>query len=229
MKTKPNLVQSVVNRPLSEWRSPDRLKAFLGCVRRFQLRGRLVRPWHHRDVSSLTDLTVQISRSGFLKRDSPVTSGHCRSEAAATDDVEGARYISPTSIPLEACPELGTPATPARRRISVVRVLPSALLTASASQRAEFSELNLHGLLPYCVRFAPIRRPVNGNTRFRSVRSTVTGRDLHPLDSVKKFHRLILGSSSSKRFPARLQCRRCQALFEHTTACTRRRAPFRSR
>src|SRR5258708_3179427 len=38
--------------------------------------------------------------------------------------------------------------------------MPSALLTASASQPAEFSELNLHGLLPYCVRFAPTSRPV---------------------------------------------------------------------
>src|SRR6266581_8062950 len=94
-------------------------------------------------------------------------------------------------IPLEACPELGTPATPVRPRISVVRVLPSALLTASASQPAEFSELNLHGLLPCCVRFAPTSHPVNGNTRFRSVCSTVTERDLHPLDSVKKFHRFI--------------------------------------
>src|SRR5439155_26090611 len=69
---------------------------------------------------------------------------------------------------------------------------------ASASQPAEFSELNLHGLLPYCVRFAPTGRPVNGNTRFRPVCSTVTGRDSHPLDSFKKFHRLIFGSSSSK-------------------------------
>ena len=77
-------------------------------------------------------------------------------------------------------------------------MLPSALLTASASQPAEFSELNLHGLLPYCVRFAPTGRPVNGNTRFRPVCSTVTGRDSHPLDSFKKFHRLVFGSSSSK-------------------------------
>jgi hypothetical protein len=65
------------------------------------------------------------------------------------------------------------------------------------------SELNLHGLLPCCVRFAPTRLPVNGNTRFRPVCSTVTGRDLHPLDSIKKFHRFIFGSSSSKLFPAR--------------------------
>ncbi len=99
--------------------------------------------------------------------------------------------------------ELGTPATPVQPRISVARMLPSALLTASASQPAEFSELNLHGLLPCCVRFAPTSHPVNGNTRFRSVCSTVTERDLHPLDSIKKFHRLILGSSSSKLFPAR--------------------------
>ena len=82
-------------------------------------------------------------------------------------------------------------------------MLPSALLTASASQPAEFSELNLHGLLPCCVRFAPTSRPVNGNTRFRPVCSTLTGRDLHPLDSIKKFHRLIFGSSSSRLFPAR--------------------------
>src|SRR5713226_9277958 len=64
-------------------------------------------------------------------------------------------------------------------------------------------ELNLHGLLPRCVRFAPTSPPVNGNTRFRPVCSTVTGRDLHPLDSIKKFHGLIFGSSSSRLFPAR--------------------------
>ena len=52
-------------------------------------------------------------------------------------------------------------------QISVVRMLPSASLTASASRQAEFSELNLHGLLPCCVRFAPTSHPVNGNTRYR--------------------------------------------------------------
>src|ERR1700681_367385 len=46
-------------------------------------------------------------------------------------------------------------------------MLPSASLTASASQRAEFSELNLPGLLPCCVRFAPTSHPVNGNTHYR--------------------------------------------------------------
>jgi hypothetical protein len=32
---------------------------------------------------------------------------------------------------------------------------------------SRISELNLHGLLPDCVRFAPTSRPVNGNTRYR--------------------------------------------------------------
>jgi hypothetical protein len=49
----------------------------------------LGRPWHHRDVSSLTDPTVRISRSGFLKQDSPGTSRHVGSEAAAEDAVVG--------------------------------------------------------------------------------------------------------------------------------------------
>ena len=47
---------------------------FLGCICRFQLRARLGPPWHHRDGSPLTDPTVQISRSGFLKRDSRLKS-----------------------------------------------------------------------------------------------------------------------------------------------------------
>src|ERR1700694_1930783 len=59
-------------------------------------------------------------------------------------------------------------------------------------------ELNLHGLLPCCVRFAPTSHPVNGNTRFRPACSALTGRDLHPLDFIKRFHRLIFGSPSSK-------------------------------
>jgi len=31
---------------------------------------------------------------------------------------------------------------------------------------SRISELNLRGLLPRCVRFAPTSRPVNGNTRY---------------------------------------------------------------
>ena len=48
-----------------------------------------------------------------------------------------------------------------------------------------------------------LRHPVNGNTSFQPVCSTVAGRDLHPLDSFKKFHRFIFSSSSSRLFPAR--------------------------
>ena len=61
---------------------------------------------------------------------------------------------------------------------------------------------DLHGLLPCCVRFAPTSHPVNGNTCFRPACSALTGRDLHPLDFIKRFHRLIFGSPSSKFFPS---------------------------
>src|ERR1700693_3694832 len=106
-------------------------------------------------------------------------------------------------IPLEACPELGTPATPARPHIIGRPSAAFRFVNGVDIATSRFSELNLHGLLPCCVRFAPTSRPVNGNTRFRPVCSTVTGRDLHPLDSIKKFHRLIFGSSSSRLSPAR--------------------------
>jgi hypothetical protein len=106
-------------------------------------------------------------------------------------------------IPLEACPELGTPAIPARPRNIGPPDAAFRLVNSVGIATSRFSELNLHGLLPCCVRFAPTSRPVNGNTRFRPVCSTVTGRDLHPLDSIMKFHRLIFGSSSSRLFPAR--------------------------
>src|SRR5712692_8115073 len=94
---------------------PIGCRAFLGCVRRFQLRARLGPPWPHRESSSLTDPTVQISRSGFLKQDSPVTSRHGESEAAATDDVVGARYIAPTSTGFRVCDDLATSSRSLRR------------------------------------------------------------------------------------------------------------------
>ena len=60
------------------------------------------------------------------------------------------------AIPWEACPGLGTPATPARPCHSGrCRILPSAGRMASASQREAISELNPRGLLSCCVRFAP--------------------------------------------------------------------------
>ena len=51
-------------------------------------------------------------RADFPQRvpqaDSPVTSSHVESEAAATDDVEGARHISPTSSGFRACDDSDT-------------------------------------------------------------------------------------------------------------------------
>ena len=55
------------------------------------------------DLSSLTDPTVQISRSGFLKQDSPGTSRDVESEVTAKDTDEGVVCISPTSSGSLAC------------------------------------------------------------------------------------------------------------------------------
>ena len=70
-------------------------------------------------------------------------------------------------IPLEACPELVTPATPARPRIIGRPDAAFRLVNSVGIAISRFSELNLRGLLPCCVRFAPTSRPVNGNTRYR--------------------------------------------------------------
>ncbi len=52
------------------------------------------------------------------------------------------------AIPLETCPGLATPATPARPRINGrCQILPSASVKASASQRRTISELNPRGLI----------------------------------------------------------------------------------
>src|ERR1700674_1322117 len=70
------------------------------------------------------------------------------------------------------------------------------------------SELNPHGLLTRCVRFAPASHPANGNTRFRSARygfdrAGITPAGLH--QEVSLTHR-----SSSSREQAR---RRVGQLF----------------
>ena len=69
--------------------------------------------------------------------------------------------------PLEACPELGTPAIPARPRSSGRPDAAFRLVNSVGIAMSRFSELNLRGLLPCCVRFAPTSRLVNGNTRYR--------------------------------------------------------------
>ena len=60
---------------------------------------------------------------------------------------------------LEACPGLETPAAPNNLALSVVRILPSARLTASASATIMISKLNPHGPLPCCLRFNPRPSP----------------------------------------------------------------------
>ena len=106
-------------------------------------------------------------------------------------------------IPLEACPELGTPATPARPR-SIGR------------PDAAFRLVNSVGIAMSQVFGAESSRPASWLCTLRTHQSpdewqhslpacmlALAVRDLHPLDSIKRFHRLIFGSSSSTLFPAR--------------------------
>jgi hypothetical protein len=71
------------------------------------------------------------------------------------------------------------------------RVLPSALLTASASRPGLFSELILTACFLAVYASSPTSHPVNGNTRYRRAGYAFVGRDFHPLDSFKRFHYLI--------------------------------------
>jgi len=106
-------------------------------------------------------------------------------------------------IPLEACPELGTPATPARPR-SIGR------------PDAAFRLVNSVGIAMSQVFGAESSRPASLLCTLRTHQSpgewqhslpacmlALAVRDLHPLDSIKGFHRLIFGSSSSTLFSAR--------------------------
>src|SRR5260370_27937969 len=70
-------------------------------------------------------------------------------------------------IPLEACPELVTPATPARPCNSGRPDAAFRLVNGVGIAISRFSELSLRCLLPCCERFSPTSRPVNGNTRYR--------------------------------------------------------------
>src|ERR1700681_4233362 len=66
-------------------------------------------------------------------------------------------------------------------------MLPSAAETASASQRCKISELNLHGLLPCCVRFGTHQSPGEWQHSLPACSLALTGRDFHPLDFIKWF------------------------------------------
>jgi L,D-transpeptidase-like protein len=70
----------------------------------------------------------------------------------------------------------------ALRNCGRTRMLPSALLTASASQPGLISELNLHGLLLCCVRFDTHQSPDEWQHALPACSLALTGRDLHPLD-----------------------------------------------
>jgi hypothetical protein len=102
---------------------------FLGCLRRFQLRARLGPSWRFGD-SSLTDPTVPISRSGFVKRtpsrrprdpfrvrgaDSRSSCGDLAVRVRSLDEVASDRYIRsgnpfPPGGPVAA--PCGSPAVP---------------------------------------------------------------------------------------------------------------------
>src|ERR1700693_5225941 len=62
-------------------------------------------------------------------------------------------------IPLEACPELGTPAIPARPRNIGPPDAAFRLVNSVGIATSRFSELNLHGLLPCCVCFGTHQSP----------------------------------------------------------------------
>jgi hypothetical protein len=68
---------------------------------------------------------------------------------------------------LEACPELETPAAPVRPHPTGRPGTAFRSHNSVGVRHDSISELNLRGLLPCCVRFAPTSRPVNGNTRYR--------------------------------------------------------------
>jgi hypothetical protein len=67
------------------------------------------------------------------------------------------------------------------------------------------SELNPHGLLTHCVRFAPASHPANGNTRYRPARYGFDRAGLAPAGLQQEVSLTHLSSSSSALIPARSQ------------------------
>ena len=124
---------------------------------------------------------------------SPSIHCHLRSPLAAGTS-PGRRWralLGSWGIPLEACPELGTPATPARPR-NIGR------------PDAAFRLVNSVGIAISRVFGAESSRPASWLCTLRTHRSpgewqhllpacwlALAGRDSHPLDSTKRFHLLI--------------------------------------
>jgi len=136
----------------------------------------------------------------------PSVCGRLWSPLAAAFPLSRAEMVSSPGFlgtPLEACPELGPPATPPRPRnigrpdaafhlVNGVGVATSRVFGAESSWptsllctlRTHQSPGEWQHSLPACMLALAVR-------------------DLHPLDSIKRFHRLLFGSSPSTLFPAR--------------------------
>ena len=67
------------------------------------------------------------------------------------------------------------------------------------------SELNPHGLLTHCVRFAPASHPANGNTRYRPARYGFDRAGLAPAGLQQEVSLTHRSSPSSALIPARSQ------------------------
>jgi hypothetical protein len=67
------------------------------------------------------------------------------------------------------------------------------------------SELNPHGLLTHCVRFAPASHPANGNTRYRPARYGFDRAGLAPAGLQQEVSLTHHSSPSSALIPARSQ------------------------
>src|SRR5262245_2099963 len=95
--------------------------------------------------------------------------------------------------------------------MSVDRILPSTLSTASASQPADFWSCISTACFPAAyTSHSPVTRRM---ATLAPGLLALAGRDLNPLDSIRNFHRLIFGSSSSKLSRRDDKCRRRQALL----------------
>jgi hypothetical protein len=92
-----------------------------------------------------------------------------------------------------ACPGLGTPAVPNDLALTVAQILPSDRLMASASATTnDFgAESSQPTILLSTLRPPPVaRREARLATGLPA--KALTGLDLHQLDSVERFHQLIL-------------------------------------
>ncbi len=102
-------------------------------------------------------------------------------------------FPSSWRIPLKACPGLGTPAAPGNLALAVTQMLPSARLIASAS--ATTSDFGAESTRPTSL-LSTLQPPSVTRREARLATgppaTALTGLDLHQLDSVERFHQLIL-------------------------------------